>query len=325
MGTSLPAKKYTKKNPTVLRLSFEGTGGATQFIDTAQSLSAINRRAYAQGAYYYINSVELYNNEDAFVDLHTVPDTWMTREAWKRGKSQWDRMNEMAFAAAGSRSIAPKYHDFKVYMSDRHRLTVNMTPQLYDINSLNGGYSGDEWAYSKFVSADDDGDLEHDPGTGHATAINQEADDFYVHMLGPHVGSAANWTSVGLIQSYAATRARPQAAEPNTSPNLATDPIANVFDFSSEEQINDLLTNLDSDNDQPPYDHDNYVGGGSVISMQHVARLATSVSSGRVTKASGFCAPFGLICVDPQDTATAWRLVINIAQGTYKGVYAERC
>lgn len=313
MGVTLPAKKYTKKNPTVLRLSFEGSGGATQFIDLAQCLSIINRRAYAQGAYYYINSVELYNNEDAFVDLHTVPDTWMTRESWKRGKNQWNRMNEMAFAAAGSRSIAPKYHDFKVYMSDRHRSGTNMTPRLYDINSTPGGYSGDEWAYSKFVSADDDGD-----------AI-QQADDFFVHMLGPHVGSATNWTSVGLIQSYAGTRARPQATDPNTSPNLSTDPIANVFDFSSEEQMNDLLTNLESDNDEAPYDHDNYVGGGSVISMQHVARLATSVSSGRVTKASGFCAPFGLICVDPQSTATVWRLVINIAQGTYKGVYAERC
>jgi len=32
----------------------------------------------------------------------------------------------------------------------------------------------------------------------------------------------------------------------------------------------------------------------------------------------------GLICVDPQNTASAYRVVINLAQGTYHGVYAER-
>ena len=72
-GANLPAKKYQKTTPTVLRLSFECDGGSTQYIDIARALSAINRRFYRQGLYYYVNSVEVYNNETGVIDLHTVP------------------------------------------------------------------------------------------------------------------------------------------------------------------------------------------------------------------------------------------------------------
>jgi len=315
MAVKLPAKKYKKRNPTQLRLSFVGEGGTTQFIDIAMALSIMNQRAYSQGVYYYVNSVEMYNNENSYIDLHVLPDTWVTRAAWQRGKRLFDRMNNQALAAVGNRSIIPKYHDFKVYMSDRHRTTGTLTPRMFDINSLAGGYSPDEWKYSEFASADDDGDT------------TQESDNFYVHMLGPKTplgGTGDNWDSIGLIESWNFTRARPQAEEPNTTltSTLASDPLANVFDFSSEEQMNDILTGLADDNDQPPYDHDNAVGT-SVISMSQVARLATTPSTGRVAKSSGFCVPFGLICVDPQSTNTDWRIVLNLAQGTYGGVYAE--
>jgi hypothetical protein len=56
-GANLPAKKYSKSSPTVARLSFEGTGNATKFIDIGRALSIINRKFYRQGVYYYVNSV----------------------------------------------------------------------------------------------------------------------------------------------------------------------------------------------------------------------------------------------------------------------------
>ena len=60
-----------------------------------------------------------------------------------------------------------------------------------------------------------------------------------------------------------------------------------------------------------------------------MARLSTQGSVGRVVQEEGFCAPLGLICVDPVPTGageqdTAFRIVINLAPGTYHGVYAER-
>jgi hypothetical protein len=313
-GANLPAKKYQHTSPTVTRLSFECQGGTTEFIDIGMALSMINRKFYRAGVYYYVNSVEIYNNEQGVVDFHTLPDNWITKNSWNRGLKLFQRMNALAGPPLAT-GMKPKYHDFKVYMSNRHRTAGSLNPSLYDINSAAAaqthGTAG-EWVYSEFVSADDDGD-----GT-------QQADNFNVHMLGNHIGTSDNWTSVGLIQSYARSRATVPDSSPTiySDSGLAEDPLINVFDMSSEEQMNDILTNLVEDNDQPPYNQDLYIGQNP--QMHHVARIGTEVGAGRVGRASGFCVPFGLLCVDPQEIGTAYRVVINLAPGTYHGVYAER-
>lgn len=320
-GANLPAKMYKKTNPTITRLSFELSGDGTKFIDIGRALSALNRKAFRQGVYYYVNSVECYNNEDGFVDLHTLPDTWVTKNAWNRAFKLFQKMN------AQVSTPRPKYHDFKVYMSDRHRQQGDLNPDVYGItdgtgNTLTENVIPDEWAHSQFVSMDNDGDIT--TNSQGQTVLNQEADNFYVHMLGGHVGNSDNWTSVGLIKSYADTRREPdQSGDPIIPSEFAADPLVNLFD-SSEETINDLVERLDQDNDRTPYDADLYLGERE-NNMVQVARLATSISSGRVSKSSGFCVPFGLICVDPASSISSdYRIVINLAQGTYHGVYAER-
>ena len=309
-GANLPAKKYKKTSPTQTRLSFELNGEETQFIDIAAALSAINRKFYRQGVYYYVNSIEVYNNETGVVDLHTLPDTWVTKNAWNRGFQLFQKMNSMADGPV-SGVTRPRYHDFKVYMSTRHRTNGTLNPSLHNINAASQEVLMDEWAYSQFVSADDDGDS------------NQQADNFFVHMLGGHSGSSSNWDSVSLIKSYAESRNTVAYADLTDNQVDITDPLLNIFDFSSEEQMNDIITNLKQDNDQAPYNQDSYIGELDA-NMQHVARIGTEVGVGRVGRASGFCAPFGLICVDPHGVATAFRIVLNLAVGTYHGVYAER-
>ena len=310
VGANLPAKKYKKTSPTVTRLAFEFAGGSTQYIDIGLALSAINRKFYRAGLYYYVNSVEIYNNESGVIDIQTLPDTWVTKNAWNRGFQLFQKMNRLVDAPLTG-GLRPKYHDFKVYMSDRHRTTGSTHPALHGINSQASVINPDEWAYSQFVSADDD----QDPVAN--------ADEFNVHMLGVHTGTADNWTSVGLIKSYAETRMIPPNNAPNADMIDITDPLMNVFDFSSEEMLNDIATNLLEDNDRTPYDINNYVGE-SANHMHHVARIGTEVGVGRVGRAAGFCAPFGLICVDPSGVSTAFRLVLNLAVGTYHGVHAER-
>ena len=94
--------------------------------------------------------------------------------------------------------------------------------------------------------------------------------------------------------------------------------------------MNDVIIRLDEDNDQTPYDANAYIGE-IANSQSQVARLTTTAESGRVTKHEGFCAPLGLIVVDPAtggDDGMApdndFRIVLNLAVGTYHGVYAER-
>jgi hypothetical protein len=318
-GANLPAKKYQHSSPTITRLSFECNGTQTRFISIAKALSIVNRKFYRAGVYYYVNSVEVYNNSVGLLDIHTLPDNWITKNAHARAFKLYQKMNALP-QEAGASGYRGKYHDFKVYMSDQHRQRGDVNPSLYDINAQNQVFQADNWDYSQFVSADDNQD-----GSG-------DADEFVVHMLGDHVNAQGNsgaipsgWASIGLIKSYMESRATVQAG-PLLDSDLPEDPLINVFDFSSEEQMNDILENLDQHNDAPPYDQDNMIGQ-SQSSMQHVARLGLEAGAGRVARAAGFCAPLGLICIDPSANAQDmgdYRVVLNIAAGTYHGVYGER-
>lgn len=321
-----PAKKYKKGQPVITRLSFEFEGPGTRFLDVGAALSALNRKAFRQGCYYYINSVEFYDNANSMVDLHVVPDNWISRAAHRRSKGIFDEMNAKVLRS-GAGAIAPKYHDFKVFMSPRHVTAGTTMPSLYDINGSQRVISPDEWAYSQITTADDDQD----------GAAN--ADEFYLHVLGDHNGSSDNWTSVGIIKSYQDTRPIPSDLQPEfiNATKLKEDPLVNIIDYSSEEQMNDIIENLNDDNDLTPYDRNLYVGVGDaglatdgtaadVDDMMHVVRLNTTAETGRVDRQGGFCAPFGLICVDPDNSMSGgnkFRIVLNMAVGTYHGVYAE--
>lgn len=306
-GSNLPAKKYKAGERTVTRLSFEGTGNTTQFIDVGLALSAINQRFYRSGLYYYISSIEVYNNEQGVMDIHTAPDNYAVKTAWNLAFRKYMEMNRLA-----PDTERGMWHDFRVYLSDLHRTTGSMPPVLYGPNSADRAVDIDETGlYSMFTTADDDGDS------------TQEADNFYCHLLGPHVGSAGNWSSIGAITSYGAIRSLQPSQVPLDTGDAQTDPLANLFDMSSEEMINDIIGNLVAYGDQPPYDRDQ-LQGETADSMCQVARIGTEIGLGRVGKAAGFCAPYGLICLDPQGMESAWRVVINLVPGTYHGVHAER-
>ena len=310
MESNFPAKKYKKGSPAQLRLSFEFTGGTTRFIDIAKALSIVNRKMYRQGCYYYVNSVELHDNADTVCNLHVIPDNWITRAAYRRARGLFDELNIRAIETVGS-GLPGTYHDFRVYMSDLHRTSGSFNPSLYSINDVLNVVTADDWDYSQFVTADkNDG--------------ASPADEFFAHMLGitqkTGSGATSNVESVGIIESYAHTRATVQADNPNMQNLDLTDPLLNIFDYSSEEVQNDVINNLNAANDEPPYDLDAYIGesGGHMV---NVARLVTSPEVGRVNYGPGFCAPLGLICVDVptsvgMDPNNEWVLVLNLLQGS---------
>lgn len=316
---NLPAKKYKKGTPAQIRLSFEiPAGRVTKFISIAKALSAINRKWYKQGVYYYVNSVEMYDNSVQTTNLHVLPDTWVTRAAYRRAKGLYEEQIRRAqHTIAGG--VIPAYHEFRVYMSDTHRTTGSLSPSLHNVNDNAVTVNSDEFAYTQFVTSDvNDGAA--------------PADEFYAHMIGPTVqsgsGATSNVLSVGLIESYGQSRLTVQSFDPNSGNLDLTDPLMNLFDYSPEEVQNDVISNLDTNGDQPPYDVDFYPGEDAGH-MQHVARLSTAGSVGRVVQEEGFCAPLGLICVDPVPVGpgeedTDFRIVLNLAPGTYGGTYAER-
>ena len=305
-GANLPAKKYSKTAPTQLRLSFEVSTAQSsdlKFIDIARALSVINRKFYRQGVYYYVNSVELHNDENSVVDLLVAPDNWVTKNSWNLGFSKFQEMN------AQVDTPRPKYHDFKVKLLSSQTDANTMDPDLYNSTMGHTSMAPDEWQYSRFTTLKSDGG---------------QADEFTVHLVGVHDGSEGNWDSIGLIRSYGQMRTQPRSGgEPYVDPQMASEPLANLFDASGDLALADIMTNLDDMNDETPYDASQYIGEASG-NLVHVARLTTVLTSHRVSKASGFCVPFGLIAVRPSETSTGYSITLNLAAGTYHGVYAER-
>lgn len=311
LDKNLPAKKYKKGTPAQIRLEFAFEGGTTQYIDIAKALSQVNRKFYRQGCYYYINSVEMYDNADSVVNLHVCPDNWVTRAAYRKGKALYDEMTMRAMETVTG-DILPVYHDFKVYISELHRTTGSKNVRLNGLNDTGLDLVSDDWEYSQFVTAD--------------YSAGAPADEFTAHMLGPTTTSGGQIDSVGLIESYQKTRATvPLLGAPNVGNVDPTDPLLNLFDYSSEEVQNDVIDNVSTKGELPPYETSIYPGSYA-DNHQRVARLVTSAEVGRVVQEEGFCAPLGLVVVDPlpMSSENNFTIVLNLAPGTYHGVYAER-
>ena len=328
-GNNLPAKKYKAGERTELSLRFtwnagDGNTTSTIYIDLAKALSMVNRRAYRQGLYYYVASVEFSNGSEAYCQVNTLPRYLDDKTGLGPWVQDWSKMNRIA-AADGH--PYPKYHDFKTQMVNGASIT---DPGYGDIDSDGGGtgiadvYTADDWVTSDFVTDDPPGS---DP---------EDVDTFSSHMLGGHAGSAGSWTSIGLIRSLNDTWAyQPDEGVPtlDAGGDADTDPLANMFDAGDSHD--DIRLNLDQDNDEPPYDHNTMTGASSAEETVIKAILRTGVGAGALARAPGFCAPLGLLQVNVSDfgaldaagqaqTVGVVELRINLVPGTYNGVYAER-
>lgn len=319
-GANLPAKIYKHSTPTELRLVFEiesdRSGG---YIDLAQAISTLNRRFMRQGVYYYVNSMEVETLQDGYVQVEVAPDTWATQQSWKRAFRTFQKMNSMV------ETPRPKYHDFKVFLDIDHRSYIsagnsNLLPILTQGIGPYGQMGSDEWDYSQFVNFNDR--LPESEGTtNHQTTPNQ----FNIHVVGPHDGTGpSNYASIGMIKSYMDSRTLPNSAgEPTIPSNNDDDPLTLLFQSSEVHAIEEIAQHLDTMNDTTPYDRDTYPGVSNQGNLIPLERLYTSSSpSARAHKVGGACIPFGLMRLSSD--MTGYRFIVNVASGTYNGVYAER-
>ncbi len=324
-SNNLPAKIYSagERTNTTLRFYWDAQAdGSTVYIDLAKAMSIINRRAYRQGLYYYVASVEFSNGSTAYCQVNTLPDNYMTKTAWVRGFKQWSQMNRRA--AAGDFGIYPKYHDFKVAMNAAAAATLDPS---YGYVTSTSTYAADDWVLSQFVTEDP---YLHGGAASDTPVEAHNADQFTAHMLGPHTGSSGAWTSVGLIHSCQDVWGhQASVGEPTLVGDSDTDPIAALFDAA--DTTDDVRLNMDEDNDEPPYNSDGWIGSVHASHETSVgALLRTSAGAGALARAPGFCAPLGLLEVTTTDFGDGSQnlglveLIVKMVPGTYNGVYAER-
>ncbi len=303
-----------KMQPAEVAMTFIIPSGTdVKYIDIGQCLSFVNRRLYEQGKCYYVSRVRYSNTTGGTIGLSTLPDTWVTSNAWVKAKALWNNMNKKVLK--DNPSTQGKWADFKVFFDAAHRNggtnsagpTLNLLPYDSSATKVEDG----EWVMSEYVQP------QHNVNA--ATGEVLAADEYTVHMLGPDVAGAGApdlIKSAGIIHGYADTRARVQA-EPAVPGDMSTSWMTLLTDDGSQEP--ELAQLIEDQNDLPPYAETNYPGGDTNfiggVSQALLATTATLVTD----RDLGFKVPLGLIKVFPNSSGSA-NLTLYITPGHYKGV-----
>jgi hypothetical protein len=312
-----------KMQPAVTDLFFTADvatqGDARSYVDTAKELSKINRRLYAQGKMYAYQGLTFIWRQDPTnplasleVTVATAPNTWIVHNAWVKGNALWNEMNQLVLD--DNPSIKGTWHDFKVGLAGSQSLARSLNVKAGNGTDVNGG----EWEISTFVMPQH----EVDPVTG----LPLPADELTALLIGDDTS-----TKRSLVKAYQNSRATVQPVDPSVPAGMSTSFFNLLTDSGSQEP--ELADVIEDENDEPPYDQDEYPGGGvNAIVPQpvHYAAVSASEVDGRI---GGFVAPCGLleITIKGYDAAgapvananmPAIEMILHVAPGMYKGVAA---
>lgn len=308
-----------KIEPAVTQLLYIVPNG-TSYIDLAKDLSKVNRRLYRQGMTYVVQDIQfsvssgMKATDIAGVTFSTVGNSWMVHNAWKKGFRTWQKMQNEFLDGEGSR-LKGKWADFKIYLDDSQAGGTTLEPYAGD----NAVYAAGEWIMSNFVY--------DDAGTARSPSI---------HMIGSTTADSA----IGLIEAYGNSRNYP-TSEPRHPSALNTGFYAEFHGIGDTDD--ELGSDIEDDNDLPPYDQDEYPGGATNADSAVPVRFGSVTAQQAQGVIPGFIAPCGLIkcfngymeLVDANDdgtfaindvygAATAQNLVclVTVAPGPYRGVLA---
>ncbi len=328
-------KKYSKRKgkklePAVMNLSFTPMGSGTNYIDLSRAASIVNRRFYRQGINWSVAGFTVTtsgNNSPGTVTICKAPTTWVTYNAWVKGRAMWDKMKDQVLD--GEPSIDGKYADFKVSldsaMAGASLQTGNpaLSNQIlqpvdcdYNFPYTDGALATQDWSYLDIQIPTDGG-----------AAAPQE---FNLHMVG--ADSVGADQSKGVIHGYALSRSRPiNTGDPNAP---LEGWMTELFDLANnlEEIRDDIVT----DNDRPPYPVEDSSSvleaypGGMQYSTEVVgyASFGTSVgSTGSITlqrSIKGGMFPCGLIEVKSDlDGPAFFDLIVHLVPGHHRGYLCQ--
>jgi hypothetical protein len=299
-------------------------GQATAFIDIARDLSMANRRTYSQGRHYGIESIEfdfienIANIDTLYCSVATAGSSWISNNAWVKGKALWDQMNDLVLE--DNPSVQGKWADFKIQLtSDMARgtypiLVPGQRAAEYTLNPVN-----QDWEYSTFVMP------QHtvDPVTGDPLP----AVEVTAHFVGDDTDPVlATGSSVSLIKAYAQSRASVQMDSPEVPAGMSESFFNLLTDSGSQEP--ELADVIEDENDQPPYDYLNYPQGDTLCPVPVMKE--TGIAS--TTHPQGYLTPFVAECGLMQITfgatlggvaatlPAALRFKVKVMTGDYKGV-----
>ena len=296
-----------------------GRTDARSYVDTARSLSRVNRRLYSQSRLFGYQGLTFIWRQNAAksiasieLSVRTAGNTWVVQNAHTKGHALWNQMQDLVLD--DNPSIKGKWHDYKVRLSAQQ-----IAARQLDVkDSAGNDYSAGEWAISKYVMPQH----EVDPATGLPLA----ADEKTACLIG-----TSTTTIESLVNAYQESRATVQAIDPNVPAGMSTSFFNLLTDSGSQEP--ELADVIEDENDQPPYATDDYPGGAvnaGVPATVGYAAISASEVDGRI---GGFVAPCGLLEIAVKGynengaevlvaDMPAIDILLHVAPGSYKGVAA---
>lgn len=321
--------------PAERMIEFALAPNSYTIVDTASLLSQINRRAYRQGMEFAYDKLEIFQTdpaEESLVRVYTLPNTWVTVNAWVKAYEMWKQQQEEAMESADSWSIRASYRDFKVYYNQGH---YEGAQGGFDVNTavpagvitLAAAQAIDadaqmDWLYSTFVVPNDEGSA----GT---------TETYFAGILGPDdLGDEYR----GLIHAYAQSRARPHPTDPsfvntNTSSTIDGGLYAEMADVGSD--LKEVMDGVTGQNNSPPYvvggtvsTHEFYPGGSNLGNANGVERdwlTVRAITAGNplfTDQINGFTALLGLMMLYNDGNASV-TCRLHCSPGNYLGVAAR--
>ncbi len=312
-----PAKIQKAQRSLMFRLP-----DGNSYLDSAQSLSMVNRKLFKQGMVYGIESIDFFfvpapGVETVRVTAYTAGDTWSVHNAHVKGHALWNQMQDLV--TDDNPSIKGTWADYKVFLSTAH-VNSGAAGNLIPVGQNLVAYNQGEWDYSTYVMP------QHvvDPATGQPLA----ADETTAHLIGPNVGAIGAFTSVSLVKAYQESRATVQPLDPSVPAGMSESFFNLLTDSGSQEP--ELADVIEGENDAPPYDQDQYPGGA----FNAVSPVWTEFAVASVGQPNGilssFTAQCGLIEFTVSGVNAAGEGVavpsvfarVNYMPGKYKGIAA---
>ena len=306
-----------------------GGASTTSYIDLSQVASIVNRRFYRQGINWAVGGFKIITPQPAGaqqfigqVSISKLPNTWILANSWVKSFKAFQAMIRNATEQSGTKSIAGKFLDFKVFAdADHHQagFAANLLPR-----SVGGTATQGEWLPSRFELPDARSDL--------STPQNVVA----VGGNFPGISPATGNNAVSMIQGYADSRALPNIEDPNTPADASTNWMVRLFS-SGSEQDEMVLDELERTGDQAPYPFEGdgtnldtmYPGGETqLVGLQwHDLTSYGSTTISGSTRLKGGNFPCGLIRLDhvvaASSEAHSVGLLIDLIPGNHRGYLCE--
>jgi hypothetical protein len=315
-------KSPRKVEPAVTSLFYEmptSDVGVGRYIDVFSDLSRLNRKLIRQGYQLAVGGVTITDDVDVTtpleVNISTAGNTWITHNAWTKGYSLWNQMNQEVID--DNPSVQGKWADFKVRLTE-NQATANT---IFALNGASGAWPvGAEWQYSTFVVPQHDVNI--------VTGLVEPAEEWTACLVGPDDVPNKRFS---LVKAYEESRATVQDRAPNVPVALPDSFYLKLTDDGSQDP--ELAAVIIDANDQPPYPMGpgEYPGSESFGFTGAMTRVARGVKNDFTPTMSlpGFTAECGLLYVTASRPVglvsyANTRIQIHLVPGTYKGIMANK-